>query len=78
MLKLLLDGDENQTADLFSPVTLSLQLSPPETILDLEDEKPQDWYAHAKIPDPEASEPDDRDEEAPRELKPEVVLQLLL
>jgi calnexin len=38
MLKLLLDGDENQTADLLSPVTLSLQLSPPETILDLEDE----------------------------------------
>jgi len=69
MLKLLLDGDENQTADLLSPVTLSLQLSPPETILDLEDKKPQDWYDHAKIPDPVASKPDDRDEEAPRELR---------
>ncbi len=69
MLKLLLDGDENQTADLLSPVTLSLQLYHPETILDLEDKKPQDWYDHAKIPDPVASEPDDRDEEAPRELK---------
>jgi len=67
-LKVLVDGEEQKTADLlsndFDPAVI-----PSKTIPDPEDSKPEDWDERAKIQDPEATKPDDWDESAPKEIE---------
>ncbi|KAG6545856.1 hypothetical protein Mapa_012817 [Marchantia paleacea] len=67
-VKILVDGEEQKTADLlsndFDPAVI-----PPKTIPDPEDKKPEDWDERAKISDPSATKPDDWDESAPREIE---------
>lgn len=43
-------------------------VNPPQTILDPNDKKPEDWDDREKIPDPTAVKPDDWDEDAPAQI----------
>eukprot|EP00897_Mesotaenium_endlicherianum_P000928 jgi/Mesen1/10836/ME000093S10353 len=69
-LRIMIDGEVKQTADLLSD-DFEPPVLPPKTISDPEDTKPEDWDERAKIPDPEAKKPEDWDEDAPREIEDE-------
>jgi calnexin len=51
------------SADDFDP-----PFTPPKTIADPDEKKPEDWVDQAKIDDPEAKKPEDWDEDAPAQI----------
>jgi calnexin len=63
------DQEEEVTGSLTSGDDFDPPFTPPETIPDPEEKKPEDWVDDAKIEDPEASKPDDWDEDAPQKIE---------
>lgn len=59
------DNEDVRSGSLAAPEDFSPSVLPPAEIDDATDVKPADWVDAAQIPDPDATKPDDWDEDAP-------------
>jgi calnexin len=64
--EILIDNKSAKEGSLFEDFTPSV--NPPKEIDDSKDSKPDTWVDEARIPDPEATKPEDWDEDAPFEV----------
>lgn len=64
-----IDGEVKKTAELDTDFEPPFQ--PAQEIDDKDDKQPEDWVTEQKIPDAEATKPDDWDEDAPEEIPDE-------